>query len=68
VPVLFADGLDDYFKVESLPTVIVLDATGKVTYRVNGFPPEGFTEALNTAIQSDLPAATAAIAATSAAN
>jgi thiol-disulfide isomerase/thioredoxin len=68
VPVLFADGLDDYFKVESLPTVIVLDADGKVTYRVNGFPPEGFTEALNTAIQSDLPAATAAINATSAAN
>jgi thiol-disulfide isomerase/thioredoxin/tetratricopeptide (TPR) repeat protein len=68
VPVLFADGLDDYFKVESLPTVIVLDATGKVTYRVNGFPPEGFTEALNNAIQSDLPAATAAMNATSAAN
>jgi thiol-disulfide isomerase/thioredoxin len=68
VPVLFADGLDDYFKVESLPTVIVLDASGKVTYRVNGFPPEGFTEALNTAIQSDLPAATAAMNATSAAN
>src|ERR1700761_5928430 len=64
VPVLFADGLDDYFKVESLPTVIVLDAAGKVTYRVNGFPPEGFSEALNTAIQSDLPAATAAITAT----
>ena len=68
VPVLFADGLDDYFKVESLPTVIVLDAAGKVTYRVNGFPPEGFIEALNTAIQSDLPAATAAMNATSAAN
>jgi thiol-disulfide isomerase/thioredoxin len=62
VPVLFADGLDDYFKVESLPTVIVLDASGKVTYRVNGFPPEGFSEALTTAIQADLPAATSAAA------
>jgi thiol-disulfide isomerase/thioredoxin len=54
VPVLFADGLDEYFKVESLPTVVVLDQSGKITYRVNGYPPEGFTEALTTAIQSDL--------------
>jgi thiol-disulfide isomerase/thioredoxin len=57
VPMLFADGLDEYFKVESLPTVVVLDQSGKITYRVNGYPPEGFSEALNTAIQSDLSAA-----------
>jgi thiol-disulfide isomerase/thioredoxin len=56
VPILFADGLDDYFKVESLPTVLVLDQSGKITYRVNGYPPEGFSEALTTAIQSDLTA------------
>jgi thiol-disulfide isomerase/thioredoxin len=54
VPILYADGLDDFFKVESLPTVLVIDQSGKITYRVNGYPPEGFTEALTTAIQSDL--------------
>ncbi len=56
VPILYADGLDDFFKVESLPTVLVIDQSGKITYRVNGYPPEGFSEALTTAIQSDLSA------------
>ena len=54
VPILFADGLDDYFKIESLPTVVVLDQTGKITYRINGYPPEGFSGALTNAIQSNL--------------
>jgi thiol-disulfide isomerase/thioredoxin len=58
VPVVYGDGLDNFMKVESLPTVMVLDRTGKITYRINGFPPEGFTENLTTAIQ----AATGAIA------
>jgi thiol-disulfide isomerase/thioredoxin len=57
VPILFADGLDDYFKIESLPTVVVLDQSGKITYRINGYPPEGFSEALTNAIQSDLASA-----------
>ncbi len=56
IPTLYADGLDDYFHVESLPTVVVLDPSGKITYRVNGFPPEGFSEDLTTAIQSTLAA------------
>ena len=58
VPVVFGDGLDDFMKVESLPTVMVLDRAGKIIYRVNGFPPEGFAENLTTAIQ----AATGAVA------
>ncbi|MGA7222505.1 MAG: TlpA disulfide reductase family protein [Candidatus Acidiferrales bacterium] len=58
VPTVYADGLDDFMKVDSLPTVMVFDRAGKITYRINGFPPEGFTENLNTAIQS----ATAAVA------
>jgi thiol-disulfide isomerase/thioredoxin len=58
VPIVYGDGLDDFMKVESLPTVMVLDRSGKITYRINGFPPEGFTENLTTAIQ----AATGAIA------
>jgi thiol-disulfide isomerase/thioredoxin len=58
VPTVYADGLDDFMKVESLPTVMVFDRAGKIIYRINGFPPEGFTENLNTAIQ----AATGAVA------
>ncbi len=58
VPIVYADGLDDFMKVDSLPTVMVFDRAGKIIYRINGFPPEGFTENLNTAIQ----AATGALA------
>jgi thiol-disulfide isomerase/thioredoxin len=52
VPVVYADGLDDFVKVESLPTVMILDRSGKITYRINGYPPEGFAENLTTAIQT----------------
>lgn len=52
VPVVYADGLDAFVKVESLPTVLILDRAGKITYRINGYPPEGFAENLTTAIQA----------------
>jgi thiol-disulfide isomerase/thioredoxin len=52
VPVVYADGLDDFVKVESLPTVMILDRAGKITYRINGYPPEGFAENLTNAIQA----------------
>ena len=52
VPVVYADGLDAFVKVESLPTVMILDRAGKITYRINGYPPEGFAENLTTAIQA----------------
>jgi len=54
VPVAYADGLDEFMKVESLPTVVILDRSGKITYRADGFMPEGFQEALTAAIQSAL--------------
>jgi len=54
IPVVFADGLDDFMTVASLPTVVVLDRSGKISFRVNGFPTEGFTESLTTAIQDAL--------------
>ena len=54
VPVAYADGLDEFMKVESLPTVVILDRSGKITYRAEGFMPEGFQEALTAAIQSAL--------------
>ena len=47
---VFADGLDEYLKVGTLPTVLVLDHTGRITYRANGFQSEDFEERLTSAI------------------
>jgi cytochrome c biogenesis protein CcmG/thiol:disulfide interchange protein DsbE len=52
VPVAFADGLDDFLKVGTLPTVIIIDRKGKIVYRVGGFTPDTFSEELTTAIQT----------------
>ena len=51
VPVVFADGLDGFMNVANLPTVIILDRTGKIAFRMEGFPTKGFTEYLTAAIQ-----------------
>jgi thiol-disulfide isomerase/thioredoxin len=58
VPVVYADGLDEFVKVGSLPTVLILDRSGKITYRINGYPPEGFVENLTNAIQAAVGAGT----------
>jgi thiol-disulfide isomerase/thioredoxin len=47
---VFADGLDSALKVESIPTIIVLDRAGKVAYRTQGFAPDNFVDALSAAI------------------
>ncbi len=62
VPVVYADGLDDFVKVQSLPTVMILDRAGKITYRINGYPPEGFAENLTNAIQAAVGSGVAAAA------
>jgi len=49
--VVFADGLDQWMKIASIPTVMVLDREGKIVYRASGFAPEGFAEALSQAIE-----------------
>ncbi|HEX4076244.1 MAG TPA: redoxin family protein [Candidatus Acidoferrales bacterium] len=54
VPVIYADGLDDFMKVDSLPTVLILGRGGNIVYRVGGLPPEGFRESLTAAIQKAL--------------
>ena len=54
LPVVYGDGLDSFMKIEALPTVVILDRTGKISYRVDGFVPDGFQENLTTAIQSAL--------------
>jgi thiol-disulfide isomerase/thioredoxin len=50
VPVLFADGLERLFAVNSFPTVIVLDREGKIAYRSEGFGDEKFEEQLTAAV------------------
>jgi thiol-disulfide isomerase/thioredoxin len=52
VPVVYADGLDEFVKVQSLPTVLIVDRAGKISYRINGYPPEGFAENLTNGIQA----------------
>ena len=59
VPVVYADGLDEFVKVQSLPTVLILDRAGKITYRINGYPPEGFAENLTNGIQAAVGAVSA---------
>jgi thiol-disulfide isomerase/thioredoxin len=54
LPVVYADGLDEFLGVISLPTVMILDRNGKIAYRVNGFSPNGFSESLVAAIQAAL--------------
>jgi len=54
LPVIFADGLDRFFKVEILPTLIVLDRNGKIIFRGEGFAPETVVKELAGAIERTL--------------
>jgi thiol-disulfide isomerase/thioredoxin len=52
--VVFADGLDRLLAVSSFPTIIILDRSGKIAYRAEGFDPDGvekdLAEAVNRAV------------------
>jgi thiol-disulfide isomerase/thioredoxin/tetratricopeptide (TPR) repeat protein len=48
---VFADRLDQLFNVNSFPTVLILDGSGKVAFRANGFDPETIETDLGTAIR-----------------
>ncbi len=52
--VVFADGLDRFFAVNSFPTVLVIDRAGKIDYRTDGFDPETFEPNLAAAVRSAL--------------
>jgi thiol-disulfide isomerase/thioredoxin len=54
--VVFADGLDRLFSVESFPTVIVIDRDGKIAFRSNGFEPDTFERNLIAAVKRALAA------------
>jgi thiol-disulfide isomerase/thioredoxin len=49
--VVFADGLERLFAVNSFPTVLVIDRTGKITYRSEGFGPDTFEQELAAAVR-----------------
>ena len=50
-PALFADGLDRLLGVSSFPTTVILDRTGKIALRMDGFDPNGFEKSLADAIE-----------------
>ncbi len=54
VPVVFADGLDRLLGVNDLPTVVIIDRRGKVTYRAEGFGEETFERDLTAAARRAL--------------
>jgi len=47
---VFADGMDEFMDVRSLPTIIVLDREGKISYRSEGVDPDTFVASLAQAI------------------
>jgi thiol-disulfide isomerase/thioredoxin len=53
ISMVFADGLDDFMSVTTLPTVLILDHSGKIVYRTGGLS-EGFPEALTVAVRAAL--------------
>ena len=52
--VIFADGLDRLFSVNSFPTVIIIDRQGKIAFRSDGFQPETFERDLSAAVRGAL--------------
>ena len=52
--VVFADGLDRLFSVNSFPTVIVIDRQGKLAFRSDGFQPDTFERDLSSAVRRAL--------------
>jgi len=63
--VVFADGLDNAFAVNSFPTVVVIDRAGKIAYRAEGYGEDTFEEALTAAVRQALGPADAPPTATS---
>jgi thiol-disulfide isomerase/thioredoxin len=52
--VVFADGLDRLFAVNSFPTVVILGRNGKVVYRGEGYDEDTFQQSLTKAIHQAL--------------
>src|SRR5215472_823408 len=52
--VVFADGLNRLYSVDSFPTVIVIDREGKIAFRSNGFQADTFERDLSAAVRRAL--------------
>ncbi|MGC1619622.1 MAG: redoxin family protein, partial [Candidatus Acidiferrum sp.] len=52
--VVFADGLDRLLAVNAFPTVVILDRSGKIAYRAEGFDPDDVETALTSAVRKVL--------------
>jgi thiol-disulfide isomerase/thioredoxin len=52
--VVYSDGLANLMQVHALPTVIVLNRTGQIVYRAQGFDEDSFAASLTTAIERAL--------------
>jgi thioredoxin-related protein len=51
-PVAYAEYLNDHFAISSIPTTIILDRKGEISFRQAGFNPrEDFMEALSEKIE-----------------
>ncbi|MGC2671900.1 MAG: thioredoxin domain-containing protein [Candidatus Acidiferrum sp.] len=49
--VVFADGLDRLLAVNAFPTIVILDRTGKIAYRAEGFDPDDVETELSSAVR-----------------
>jgi thiol-disulfide isomerase/thioredoxin len=58
--VVYADGLDRLFAVNSFPTVVIIDRDGKIVYRAEGYGEDSFQQSLTAAIHHALEPTTAA--------
>jgi thiol-disulfide isomerase/thioredoxin len=65
--VLFADGLDKFLQVYSFPTTVILDRTGKIAFRSEGFDYESVEKLLTEAIERTIQTAAATSPASAAA-
>ncbi len=59
--VVFADGLDRLFAINAFPTVVIIDRSGKIVYRAEGYDEEGFQKSLVSAIHQALSPASVAL-------
>ena len=62
---VFADGLDRMFAVNSFPTVLVIDRAGKISYRIEGYGEDTFAQGLTEAVRQALAQSQAAVGTTS---
>jgi thiol-disulfide isomerase/thioredoxin len=54
IPIAYADGLDQFLKVETLPTLLIFGPDGRIVFRTNGLDEDTFIPSLNSAIQQSL--------------